>query len=206
MRKLIPLCICIALALTGCGVQSGDARPDDKQLQDGIKLLLTYMKTDHPDLINWNSAAVNLQISQKLPKGYATEAGWTLKWNNPKSGELPQVVVPWDLVGQFPNSPALDIKDYTAGTYAPQSVVSEVTQLQQKNDLYLAAVVNVKESNKDSKWVAFTSIPYLPFTDPGYGWAESVNGIWKIIDFGTAKVGCGVVPPQIQSEFGFSCP
>ena len=202
MRKLIPLCICIAIALTGCGVQSGDARPDDKKLQDGIKLLLTYMKNDHPNLINWNQAAVNLQIAQKLPKGYATEAGWTLKWNNPKTGELPQVIVPWDLLGQFPTKTALDVNDYHAGSYAPQSVISEIARLQIKSDLYFAAIVNVKISDRNSKWVAFTKVPYLPVTDPGYGWAHSENGLWVIKDFGTATVGCGQVPAEVRCAAG----
>ena len=32
------------------------------------------------------------------------------------------------------------------------------------------------------------------------------DGKWQIVDFGSAMVGCGKVPNEIQSEFGFSCP
>ena len=206
MRKVLAILICTVFALTGCSIENGNQRPDDKKLRDGIKLILTYMERSHPDLINWEKSAVSNQINKKLPAGYATDAGWTIKWSNPITGELPQVIVPWDLLGQFPTKTNLDVNDYHAGTYAPQSVISEISRLQIKNDLYFAAIVNVKISDRNTKWVAFTRVPYLPVTDPGYGWAHSENGLWVIKDFGTATVGCGQVPSEVQSEFGFTCP
>ena len=206
MKRFISLLICLSFALTACGVESGNQRPEEKKLVDSIKLLLTYMDHSHPNLINWNKSAVEAQLKKKLPTGYATDAGWTIKWNNPVQGELPQVVVPWELLGQFPSKTVLDIKDYSAGNYAQQSVVSEISRLQKNNDPYFAGIVNVKVSQLDNKWVAFTSIPYLPVTDPAYGWAHSEGGKWVIVDFGTATVGCGNVPNKIQNEFGFSCP
>ena len=204
--KLSVSLLCFALLLSACGVEGGNQRPEEKKLQDSIKLLITYMERSHPDLVNWNKEAVSAQLKRKLPVGYATDAGWTIKWNNPASGELPQAVVAWELLGQFPSKTILDINDYNAGNFAQQSIVSEISRLQSNNDPYFAAVVNIKVSKKDSKWVAFTSIPYLPVTDPAYGWAHSENGKWQIVDFGSAMVGCGKVPNEIQSEFGFSCP
>lgn len=206
MRRTIALLICISIVLTGCGVPTGNERPEEKKLRDSTKLLITYMEHAHPKLINWDKAEVLSQINQKLPTGYASEAGWTIKWRNPKNGELPQVVIPWELLGQFPSKYLQDVNNYKAGTFAPQSVISEIGKLESNNDPYFAGIVNVKMSTKDSHWVIFTSIPYLPVTDPAYGWAHSVNGRWTIADFGTATVGCGIVPLQIQSEFGFSCP
>jgi hypothetical protein len=164
------------------------------------------MEHSHPKLINWEKPAVISQLNSKIPTGYASEAGWTIKWSDPKPGEFSQIIIPWELLGQFPSKYVQDIKNYSAGTFAPQSVVSEIGKLELNNDPYFAAIVNVKMSVKDSHWVVFTSIPYLPVTDPGYGWAHSVNGHWTISDFGTATVGCGIVPAQIQSEFGFTCP
>ena len=206
MRRLVAVLTSISILLVGCGIDNGNQRPEEKKLRDSIKLLITYMEHSHPDLINWDKKLVLEQINSKLPIGYATDAGWTLKWNNPKPGELPKVVVAWELLGQFPSKTQLDVNDYTAGQYAPQSVISEISKLQSNNDPYFAGIVNVKLSKIDSKWAAFTSVPYLPVTDPGYGWAHSENGRWRIVDFGTATVGCGSVPNQIQSEFGFSCP
>lgn len=206
MRKMVTLLICVSFALTACGVPSGNERPEDKKLRDSIKLLITYIERNHPKSVNWNSSAVQKQIESKLPTGYATEAGWTLKWPNAKDGELPQAIIPWEILGQFPTKTALDINDYSAGRYAPQLVVSEIAKLENKGDPYFAGIVNVKMSNNDKKWVIFTSVPYLPVTDPAYGWAHAENGRWKIIDFGTATVGCGLVPNEIQKEFGFTCP
>jgi hypothetical protein len=206
MRKLISLLICISFALTACGAPTGNERPEDKKIRDSINLLMNYMKKVHPKSVNWNDAAVKSQLAGKLPIGFATEAGWTLKWQNPNQGELPQVIIPWELLGQFPTKYALDIDSYTAGQYAPQLVTSQIAKLERNDDPYFAGIVNVKMSNKDNKWVVFTSVPYLPVTDPGYGWAHSVAGKWIIVDFGTATVGCGKVPSEIQSEFGFSCP
>lgn len=203
---MVTLLICVSFALTACGVPSGNERPEDKKLRDSIKLLITYIERNHPKSVNWNSSAVEKQIESKLPTGYATEAGWTLKWPNAKDGELPQAIIPWEILGQFPTKTALDINDYSAGRYAPQLVVSEIAKLENKGDPYFAGIVNVKMSNNDKKWVIFTSVPYLPVTDPAYGWAHAENGRWKIIDFGTATVGCGLVPNEIQKEFGFTCP
>jgi hypothetical protein len=206
MRKIATILICISVALTGCGAPTGNERPEEKKLVDSIKLLLTYMNHSHPKLINWDSNAVDSQLKEKLPVGYATEAGWTLKWNNAKTGELPQAVVPWELLGQFPSKYAQDVNNYHAGTYAPQSVISQIGKLELNDDPYFAGIVNVKMSAKDSHWVVFTSVPFLPVTDPAYGFAHSENGNWKIVDFGTATVGCGNVPANIQTEFGFTCP
>jgi hypothetical protein len=205
MRKLIAILICTTFALSACGVPTGDERPEDKKLRDSIYLLINYMQKYHPKSVNWENAAVKTQLEAKLPKGYATEAGWTIKWSSPKSGELPQVVIPWELLGQFPTKPALDINDYTAGKYPPQSVALQIAKLQKNDDPYFAGIVNVKMSKLDKKWVVFTSVPYLPVTDPAYGWAHFENNVWKIVDFGTATVGCGITPAEIQSEFGFSC-
>jgi hypothetical protein len=206
MFKKFLLVICLTLALSSCGAPTGNERPEEKKLVDSTKLLITYMEHAHPKLINWDANAVKAQLNSKLPVGYASEAGWTVKWSNPKPGELPQVVVPWELLGQFPSKYLQDVNNYHAGTYAPQSVVSQIAKLEENDDPYFAGIVNVKMSKKDSHWVVFTSIPYLPVTDPGYGWAHSENGLWQISDFGTATVGCGIVPPEIQQEFGFSCP
>ena len=206
MRKLIALFICLSFALTACGAPTGNERPEDKKLIDSIKLLITYMEKTHPKSINWSKPAVEAQLKAKLPTGYATEAGWTLKWSNPNEGELPQVVIPWIMLGQFPTKTILDVKNYTAGEYAPQLVVSQIAKQESDNDPYFAGIVNVKISKKDNKWLAFTSIPYLPVTDPAIGWAHLSNGAWEVVDFGTAEVGCGKVPNEIQNEFGFSCP
>ena len=206
MRRISALLICISLALTACGAPTGNERPEDKKIRDSISLLMNYMAKMHPKSVNWKREAVIAQINEKLPTGYATEAGWTLKWSNPKDGELPQVIIPWELLGQFPTKYVLDVDNYTAGQFAPQMVVSQIAKLERNDDPYFAGIVNVKMSNRDKKWVVFTSVPYLPVTDPGYGWAHTESGKWKITDFGTANVGCGKVPNEIQSEFGFSCP
>ena len=71
---------------------------------------------------------------------------------------------------------------------------------------FFAAVVNQRVSKIDGSWIIFTTIPYLPVTDPAYGFAHSLNGKWEIVDFGTATVGCNKVPAQVQREFGFTCP
>jgi hypothetical protein len=206
MRKIAAILICISVALTGCGPATGNERPEEKKLADSIKLLITYMNKSHPKLVNWDNDLVKEQLKRKLPVGYATEAGWTLKWNDAKGGELPMAVVPWEFLGQFPTKYAQDVNNYHAGTYAPQMVVSQIAKLEKNDDPYFAGIVNVKMSDKDSHWVIFTSIPYLPVTDPAYGFAHSENGSWKIVDFGTATVGCGRVPSEIQNEFGLSCP
>ena len=117
MRKVLAILTCTVFALTGCSIENGNQRPDEKKLRDGIKLILTYMERSHPDLINWEKSAVSNQINKKLPVGYATDAGWTIKWSNPITGELPQVIVPWDLLGQFPTKTNLDVAvAETAGT------------------------------------------------------------------------------------------
>ena len=75
-----------------------------------------------------------------------------------------------------------------------------------QGDDYFAAVTGVRSSKINPQWLIFTTVPYLPVTDNGYGFATVGNKQWVIADFGTANVGCGKVPIEVESEFGFKCP
>ena len=207
MKRIRPILACaLVIALAGCSVTAGNARPEESKLVDGIKLLMTDFTARHPDLINWDPKVVSTQLKGKLPKGMATEAGWTLVWPNATTGELSRVVIPWSILAQYPDKFALDTNNYSGGNAVPDAIAVDIRSAQQKGDPYFAAIVHLRTSTRDSHWLIFTSIPYLPITDNAYGWAHLVNGKWKIVDFGTATVGCGIVPTTVQSEFGFSCP
>jgi len=196
----------MTLVLAGCGVGNGNKRPEDPKLRDGIKLLMTQFSTNHPTLVNWDKEKVLAQINHPLPDGYATEAGWTIVWPHYVAGELPRVVIPWIVLGQYPEKYALDINNYSGGSSVPVTVQTDIASQVTKSDTYFAGVVHMRYSIKDPTWVIFTSVPYLPVTDDAYGWAHAVNKKWVIVDFGTALVGCGQVPAAVQGEFGFSCP
>ena len=207
MKRLRPIvAFALVIALAGCSVTAGNARPEESKLADGIKLLITDFTARHPDLINWEPKLVSAQLKLKLPKGVATEAGWTLVWPGATTGELSRVVIPWSILAQYPDKFALDTNNYSGGNAVPDAISVDIRSAQQKGDPYFAAIVHLRTSTHDSHWLIFTSIPYLPITDNAYGWAHLVDGKWKIVDFGTATVGCGSVPKAIQSEFGFSCP
>ncbi len=194
------------LLLTACGPADPNIRPDDNRIKDAISLLLKDVKSHHPERQNWSDAAVNKQLGQKLPQGVATAAGWKIVWPNAVTGELSIVYAPWDLLATYPTHFTTDASRYTGGREVPSSVASEIRTQQLGSDIYFAAVTDIRYSVKDSQWIIFSSTPYLPVTDPAYGFATVVNGKWKIIDFGTAEVGCGVVPTDVQTEFGLSCP
>jgi hypothetical protein len=205
VKKTLAVLSCLIL-LTGCGPSNPDTRPQDSKLRDGISLLLKDLLAKHPQLENWNQSEVDLQIHRKLPIGVSTPAGWKLTWPSPSTGEISYVYVPWVLTGTYPNHFASENASYTAGSPVPSSVSQDLAKQQLGDDPYFAAIVDVRYSDKDKKWIIFTSVPYLPVTDNAYGWATVVNGRWKVIDFGTALVGCGKVPAEVQTEFGFSCP
>jgi len=207
LAKLTLSLICVLLA-TSCGLPTGNERPDDSKLRDGVKLLMTQFESKYPQSVNWDKSKVKVQISQRFPKGIATEAGWTIKWPDAVTGELSSVVVPWIILAQYPTKFAKDVNTYSGGEPVVAGVAAQITKMQQDTfgSTFFAAVVNQRLSKVDGRWIIFTTIPYLPVTDPAYGFAESINGKWKIVDFGTATVGCSKVPPQVQREFGFSCP
>lgn len=195
--------------LTACGPQDGTQRPDDDKLRKGIAQLITNFKDLHPKLQNWNDVAVDAQIRKKFPQGRAIEAGWQLIFNGATEGELSEVVVPWFLLGQIPETFKPMEGHYTGGNPVPNAVIQDLRKnhmLAQGTDDYFAAIVNVRFSKTNPKWIIFESIPYLPVTDMAYGFATVKNGSWEVTDFGTATVGCGRVPNEVQSEFGFSCP
>jgi len=198
------------LVLSGCGVQSGDQRPDNSNLIAGINLLVSSFDANHPKLVTWKSDAVKAQIAGKLPVGLDTEAGWLLQWPNAKQGELSQVVVPWTLLGQYPNSPTPYFNQYKGGALVPQAtstdLVTKIIDTEMQGDKYFGAVVDIRSSKVNPQWIIFTTVPYLPVTDNAYGFATVVNKKWSIVDFGTALVGCGKVPANVEGEFGFQCP
>ena len=198
-----------ALGLSACGPQNGTQRPDDSTLRKGIAQLIQTFEGKYPQLKNWDDAAVKNQIDKKLPIGNSTEAGWHIAWSDAKSTELSQVYVPWALIGQMPETFPPDTSHYTGGRNVPSSVIQDIRrQFLTSNKMgdYFAAITNVRYSTVDSKYIIFQTIPYLPVTDPAYGWATAATGAWKILDFGTATVGCGTVPTNVQNEFGLSCP
>ena len=205
-HRIFAMVALLTVVLTGCSVLAPDKRPDDERLRDGINLLLRDFNSNHPKLVNWDAEIVKKQISKNLPKGFATEAGWTIQWESFTKGELPQVVVPWSMVGQYPTKFRTDANNYSGGDRVPESIRGEIKKAQLKDDFYLAGIVNLRASTQNPNWVIFTSVPYLPFTDIAYGFAHRINGRWIIDDFGTATVGCESVPTNILIEFDLSCP
>ncbi len=205
MARLGAIILFTVLILTACGAKNPDLRPDDQKLRDGISLLVKDLKINHPASLTWDVKALDAQLQHPLPKGFSTPAGWKLTWPNATSTELPYVYIPWTLTGTFPNHFAVENATYKGGVPVPTAVVRTIaTQVLGSDDFY-AAIVDVRYSSTNKRWVIFTSVPYLPVTDNAYGWATVVNGRWKVIDFGTATVGCGKVPTDVQSEFGLSC-
>jgi hypothetical protein len=207
LAKLTLTLICVLLA-TSCGLPTGNERPDDSKLRDGIKLLINQFESKYPQSINWDSAKVKAQISKRLPEGVASEAGWSIKWSDYSDGELSSVVVPWIILAQYPTKFAVDSDSFTEGGNVPAGVAAQITKLQQDyfGSSYFAAVVNQRISKIDGHWIIFKTVPYLPVTDSAHGFAESVNGKWKISDFGTGQVGCSTVPSRVLNEFGLTCP
>ena len=198
------------LLLTSCGAPSGDARPSDSNLITAINLLVSNFDANHPTLITWKTDAVKAQLSKKLPIGIDTEAGWLLKWTNPADGELSQVVVPWTLLAQYPNAPLPYFNHYKGGNLVPQAtstdLVATIIKTEMQGDKYFGAVVDIRSSTINPHWIIFTTVPYLPVTDNAYGFATVKDKGWSVVDFGTALVGCGTVPLDVEKEFGYQCP
>ena len=198
------------LLLTSCGAPSGDARPSDSNLITAINLLVSNFDANHPTLITWKTDAVKAQLSKKLPVGIDTEAGWLLKWSNPADGELSQVVVPWTLLAQYPNAPLPYFNHYKGGNLVPQAtstdLVATIIKSEMQGDKYFGAVVDIRSSTVNPHWIIFTTVPYLPVTDNAYGFATVKDRGWSVVDFGTALVGCGTVPLEVEKEFGYQCP
>ena len=196
--------------LSACGAPSGDARPQNSDLIAGINLLISSFGANHPELINWKLPAVKAQLAQKLPVGLDSEAGWLLQWPNAKAGELSQVIIPWTLLGQYPSNPKPYFVRYQGGSLVPQAtttdLITTITKAEMLGDQYFGAVIGIRESKVNPQWIIFTTVPYLPVTDPAYGFATVKDKHWAVIDFGTALVGCGTVPLPVESEFGYQCP
>jgi hypothetical protein len=191
--------------LSACGTPNPTGAPEVGKVRDSIKLLMSQYQSQHPSLVNWDTAAVNNEISGDLPKGIFTEGGYALKWDDYVNGELSRILIPYSILGMYPNKYQPYLSAYTAGKTVPSPLAQVIRDLRSGNDPYFAATVDIKSSKIDSNWIAFTSIPYLPVTDPGYGWIFAQNHVVKVVDFGTAQVGCGKVPDKIQKEFGFTC-
>jgi len=164
--------------------------------------------------VTWNPQAVKAQIAQKLPTGIETEAGWLLQWPHVSPGEISEVIVPWTLIGQYPNRLPTYFLRYKGGDLIPQAtsldLIKLITETEMQGDQYFGAVVNLRQSTVNSHWIIFSTVPYLPVTDPAYGFVtvQKSNGgspHWSVTDFGTALVGCGTVPANVESEFGFQC-
>lgn len=205
------LSIASLLLLTGCGPQDGTQRPDDALLRKVIHQLMNNYGADFPQSISWDTKKVDDQLNRPMPKGFQTEAGWFIEWKDYAQGELAYAYAPWFLLGQYPNNLQSQNHAYTGGKDVPTSVQQAVraAAIRAKaipENQYFSAFVNVKYSATDRHWIIFETIPYLPVTDPAFGFAHAEGSSWKFVDFGTATVGCGKVPASVLAEFKLSCP
>lgn len=206
-RKIIGSFLAVASLslLAACGNSNSNSGPEAGKIRDSIRLLLSQFESQHPQQVNWDKAAVLNEISGDLPKGVYTEGGYALKWDDYVNGELSRVLIPYSILGIYPTKFVPYLTAYTAGKPVPSPLAQVIRDLRSGNDPYYSATVNIRSSKLDSNWIAFTSIPYVPITDPGYGWVYANKNVVKVIDFGTAQVGCGTVPDKVEKEFGFTC-
>ena len=84
--------------------------------------------------------------------------------------------------------------------------MATIIKEEMQGDKYFGAVVDIRSSTVDPHWIIFTTVPYLPVTDNAYGFATVRDKKWTVVDFGTGLVGCGTVPANVESEFGYQCP
>lgn len=199
------------VSLSACGPQDGTQRPDDATLRKVIHQLMNNYGASFPQLVSWDLKKVDQQLSHPLPHGVQTEAGWFIEWKDYSEGEIAYVYAPWFLLGQYPNNLGSQNHAYSGGKEVPTAVAQAVRAAVRRfgaiptND-YFSAFVNVKYSMTDRHWIIFESIPYLPVTDPAYGFVQASENKYMFVDFGTATVGCGKVPSLVLKEFGLSCP
>ncbi len=211
-RSILLFTIFLSLfILSGCGPQNGTQRPDDAVLRKVIHQLMNNYGASFPKLQSWDEKKVDAQLKRELPRGFQTEAGWYLEWKDYTEGELAFAYAPWFLLGQYPENLQPQNFHYSGGNDVPVSTMQAVRAAAVRakaipSNEYFSAFVNVRSSTVDKRWIIFETVPYLPVTDPAYGFVEAVDGRWKFVDFGTATVGCGEVPAQVLSEFKLSCP
>jgi hypothetical protein len=204
-RRIFLLVLPLLLVVASCASPSV-GRPTDTKLRHGINLLLSEFEKRHPQMVSWKGNSVRNQLTKPLPMGRATEAGWTLDWSGATSQELSRVVVPWRLIGSAPKKYEIDSTNYSGGTLASENAVAQIKSAKESVDPWFAAIVHIRLSKTNPNWAIFTAVPFLPVTDIAYGWAQNQGGHWRVFDFGTALVGCGVTPASVLKEFGFSCP
>ena len=197
-------------ALTSCAVPFSHHRPSDSKLKAAINFLLSDFQNNHPNLITWKKGSVQKQLSEPLPQGFSTEAGWLLGWPHASANELSQVVLPWNLLGMTPKNVHSYFAHYPEQGSISSAQIAAITGTvvndEMNGDKYFGSVTDISESKIDPQWFVFTTVPYLPVTDPAYGFATLASNHWKVVDFGTALVGCGTVPLKVEAEFGFQCP
>jgi hypothetical protein len=196
------------ITLTSCNPHTVKT-PSVALLQSSLKNLIAHFESKHLALVNWNHKLVQQQIENKLPDGIATEAGWLLSWTSVQAGEISEATIPWALLGGTPNNLNHPTINPEFNQQPSQTIQDQITRLVQMREMQadpeLAAVIQIRQSKKYPQWVAFNTVPYLPFTDPAYGIATINKGTWELVDFGTANVGCDQVPHNVETGFGFSC-
>jgi hypothetical protein len=199
--------ILLAGTLGGCGlVNTNNVTPTNTQIISTINLLINQYEKNYPKLKNWSDQAVARELSGNIPTGIATRGGWEINWPNAASDQFSSVLLPWTLLGIYPNQTSNNFHLYLdSGREVAGSTYDQLQQIEDKQHPIFAGVEDARQSNIDGSWVIFTLTPYLPVTDSGYGFAHHENGNWKIVDFGSARVGCQITPGAIEKEFGFIC-
>ena len=205
--KLSVITILIVGTLSGCSlVNTDNSTPTTDKIVAGINLLISQYVKNYNSLVNWDNASVANQLLEKIPPGVPTPAGWLITWDHSKTNQLSSALIPWSILNLYPSQTSNPISIYKdAGKPVAAATYNQLQEIEDQKHPLFSGLVNVKSSINDGSWVIFTEMPYLSVTGPGYGFAHHENGTWKVVDFGTAQVGCGKVPSEIESEFGFTC-
>ncbi|WP_432561008.1 hypothetical protein [Kineococcus sp. SYSU DK003] len=67
-------------------------------------------------------------------------------------------------------------------------------------------VTDVRVADSDTSWAAADLEPTDPAAlDPATAVLQHVEGGWRVVDLGTAQVGCGLATPAVLEDLTLSC-
>lgn len=187
VRVFISLVLTLNLLILSAASSNASNMPELKVLQNAAIKTLKEFDSVHSDKVFWNEADIIKAIKSSKSKDWLpVDKAYALKIKSK----------------DFPNTIQLVLRpEHWGGVKEHPIIVNIRNQLGENADKFVYIHASEAAIYKNKSYRTFDLIPFLPWTDVAVGYTE--NG--KVIDLGTAGVGCFTLPKELIKFYKIAC-
>lgn len=185
-RVLVSILVSFNLLLLNLPSSRAEDMPSVKTLQNAAIKTLKEFDTLHKDKVSWDEADVIKSIkNSKLDDWVPLETAYALRMKS----------------GFFASGIQLVLRPEHWGGAKENKWVANIRKQIPNADKFVYIRVSGPVAYKNKSYRTFDIYPFMPWTDNAVGYTENE----KVVDIGTAGVGCFTLPKAVRKGFKIAC-